>query len=142
MWLVLSDSQAPGTQRQRRGEHRVRGEGREGAVGLLLISPPRLISALINLCAVCKWSRQSKANEEVPEPLFPNSPSSHAMAWMCPSSQGCRALLSIPRPVTWRPAWPGHLQRVTFREGGGFVLKEKEKQQQQRKKSQYFPTWP
>lgn len=90
MWLVLSDSQAPGTQRQRHGEHRVRGEGREGAVGLLLISPPWLISALINLCAVCKWSRQSKANEEVPEPPFPNSPSSHAMAWMCPSSQGCR----------------------------------------------------
>lgn len=71
MWRVLGDSQAPGTQRQRRGEHRVCGEEREGAMGLLLISPPQLISALINLLAVCKWSRQSKDNEEVPEPPFP-----------------------------------------------------------------------
>lgn len=71
MWRMLGDSQAPGTQRQRRGEHRVFGEEREGAMGLLLISPPQLISALINLLAVCKWSRQSKDNEEVPEPPFP-----------------------------------------------------------------------
>lgn len=34
--------------------------------GQLLISPPQLISAPINLRAGSKWSKQSKANEEVP----------------------------------------------------------------------------